>query len=235
MQRSIEGLKGLGDYDLASRLGEIHGELQKRHPSIQDFSLTGRLPASEVVLSPLPPETQRLVEQMKKDGYAVYDTAGKTPVSLKSEGMRYWYLNPKLENVTAAPALLAFKSNPSEFFLAGSLGIPFEEQLKLQKKEKARVKKAYPDTDVISRPSKISELTELALRHFKETGVRILGKDYGFSFTWADTYEDNNRGSYRAYAGRWSGAGGLVVVRLSRSEGVDAGLGLVSLVEIPRK
>src|SRR3989338_6608817 len=97
MNRSIEGLRGLGDHDLAEH--------------------------------PLSAETQKLIEHMKDDGYAVYETTGRTPASLKSDGMRYWFLSDKLAGITAPPALLAFKKAHFEFFLPGSQNIVHDEQV----------------------------------------------------------------------------------------------------------
>src|SRR3989344_1456366 len=193
----------------------------------------------EVVLPPLSPETQRLVEHMQNNGYAVYETAGKTPISLKQEGMCYLRLNPALENVTASPSLLAFKVAPSEFFLAGSKDIPHEEQLKFLPEEQTRVDKQYPSEGLIVREGKLPEWPELALRHFKETsrtgrGVRIFGKDYKRAYTWTDTYESDQPGAGRAAVGRWRWVLGLDVL-LGHPDRVHPVLGLAPLVEIPRK
>lgn len=95
MQRGKEGLIAFGDADLAQQLAEIHNEFQRRHPGVGDIALKGRLPQAigvqnrEAIISPLSAETQRLIEQMGKDGYAVYETTVRTPASLRSDGMRY--------------------------------------------------------------------------------------------------------------------------------------------------
>ena len=116
MRRGKEGLTSLGDHDLAEQLAGIQAELQRRHPGVLDISLTGDFPQAssnpETFLIPLSAETQKLVDHMRKDGFAVYDSLGKTPASVRADGMPFWYLNPALENMSAAPALLAFKTKP---------------------------------------------------------------------------------------------------------------------------
>lgn len=186
--------------------------------------------------TPLSPETQRLVEQLRQDGYAVYDLTGKTPAALKTEGMPFWYVNPGLEHTSVPPSLVAFRPKPSEFFLKGSHNFSYEQQLELLEKEKTRVERKYPAAGFVVRTGKASEWTELAWKHFKATGekVKIFGKDYGYNWTWTDTYESEKLGAYRAFVGRWRETYGLRVV-FGRPDGVSPDLGLASLVEIPRK
>lgn len=122
---------------------------------MDDISLKGKLPQAvgvqnrEAILAPLSAETQKLIEHMRHDGYAVYETTSRTPASLKSDGMRYWFLNDKLADVTAPPALLAFKKAPSEFFLPGSQNIPHDEQVKLLSEEQGKVDKKYPSAGLV--------------------------------------------------------------------------------------
>lgn len=240
MKRSKEALTGLGDHDLASQLADIQTEFQKRHPGMSDISLRGRLPHEvglrnqEAILSPLSAETQELVERMERDGYAVYRTTGRTPASLKSDGMRYCYLNPKLADITAPPALLAFKKAPSEFFLPGSQNIVRAEQVKLLPEEQGRVDKKYPGAGLVVIEGKLPEWTEIALKHFKATGVRIFGCDYGYKFTWTDTYESEKPGADRAGFGSWDGTLGADA-DLWDPDDVDPDLWLASLVKISLK
>jgi len=240
MTRSIEGFEGFGDHDLAEQQAGIKAEFQRRHPGVDDIPLKGRLPRTvgvqnrEAILSPLSAETQKLIEHMRHDGYGVYETTGRTPASLKSDGMHYWFLNDKLADITAPPALLAFKKAPSEFFLPGSQNIVHSEQVKLLPEEQSKVDKKYPGAGLVVREGKLPEWTEIALKHLKATGVRILGRDYGYNYTWTDTYGSEKQGADRACFGRWDEA-----------HGADAGLWvpgrilpdlrLASLVEIPRK
>ncbi|MEK7502295.1 MAG: hypothetical protein AAB609_02110 [Patescibacteria group bacterium] len=184
--------------------------------------------------APLSSETQRLVEHLGRDGYAVYKTSGKTPASLREEGMKYWYLNPGLANLTAEPALLAFKKDPSEFYLRGSYHIPYEDQIRLIPEEQRKVDKKYPDAGLIVRVGHFPEWPELALKHFKAAGVRIHGKDFGYNYTWTDTYGNNKQGAYRALAGCWDGANGFNG-NFWGSGSVSPRLRLAHLVVIPRK
>lgn len=236
MQRSIEGLRALGDPDLVRKQAEIQSEFRKRHPGVNDIPLSGKLFQAtdvrnrEAIRSPLSAETQKLIEQMRSDGYAVYETSGRTPASLKSDGMRYWSLDDKLVDIIAPPALLAFKKAPSEFFLPGSFNILHDEQVKLLPEEQGKVDKKYPSAGLIVREGKLPEWTELAWRHFKATKVRVLGHDYGYSQIWTDTYV----GAYRAAFGRWYGAYGARA-DLWDPDSVFPFLRLASLVEIPRK
>jgi len=240
MNRSIEGFTRLGDHDLADRQAGIQAEFQKRHPGMDDVPLRGRLPQAvgvrnqEATPSPLSAETQKLVEHMRSDGYAVYETTGRTPASLKSDGMRYWFLNDKLADLTAPPALLAFKKNSSEFFLPESQNVIHSEQVKLLLEEQSEVDKRYPNAGLVVREGKLPEWTEIALRHFKTTGVRIFGRDYGYNLTWTDTYESEKPGASRAYFGSWGEANGAVA-SLWNSGHVHPHLRLASLVEISRK
>lgn len=188
----------------------------------------------EVVRTPLSLEIQKLVEHMEKDGFAVYETAGKTPGSLRGEGMKYWYLNPALEDLTAEPALLAFKKDPAEFYLRGNQNIPFEDQLGLLEERKLQNERKYPGAGLITRVGHFPEWPELGLKHFKATGVRIHGKDYGFNYTATDTYESEKRGARRAVAGYWHETYGFHGL-LWGPDDVLPGLGLAPLVEIPRK
>lgn len=190
----------------------------------------------EITLPPLSAETQKLVEHMTRDGYAVYDTLGKSPAVVRAEGMKFWFLDPKLEDVTVAPALVAFKTNPSELFLKGSQNISHEEQVKLLEEEKARVAKLYPDAGLVVREGKLPEWIELSWRHFKETPqhVRLFGKDFGYNYTWTDTYESDQPGAYRADFGNWRWMFGADA-NLWHPDGVHPHVGLASLVEIPRK
>lgn len=188
----------------------------------------------EIILPPLSPETRKLIEQMRGDGYAIYETFGKSPAAFRPEGMRYWFLNHKLAERTAAPALLAFKKDPSESFLPGSQNISHGEQVKLIPEEQARVAKQYPGTELVVREGKVSEWTELAWKNFQETKVRIFGKDFGFNWTWTDDYESDEPVADRASVGYWDGRVGLHVL-LRHPDRVAPDLGLASLVEIPRK
>ena len=240
MNRSIEGLIRLREHDLAEKQADIKAELQKRHPDIRDFSLKGRLPQAggvqnrEAILPPLSAETQKLVEHMKHDGYVVYETTSRSPASLRSDGMHYWFLNDKLADIIASPALLAFKKAPSEFFLPGSQNIVHDEQVKLFPEEQVKVDRKYPGAGLVVKEGKLPEWTEVALKHFKATGVRIFGRDYGCNYTWTDTYGSEKPGAYRARFGRWLGAFGANV-NLWPPGDVYPDLGLASLVEIPRK
>ncbi len=181
-------------------------------------------------------ETQRLVEQLKQEGYAIYDLVGKTPVTLRTEGMSFRYINPGLENASTLPSLVAFRPNPSEFFLKGSQGIPYEAQLNLLKKEQERVEKQYPGASLVARVGKPSEWAEVAYEHFKATDgrVRIFGRDYVYISTWTDAYESDEPGADRAAVGNWHETDGLHV-NFALPDGVHPRLGLASLVEIPRK
>lgn len=238
MSRSIEGFRGFGDHDLAEQQASIQAEFQRRHPGIDDISLKGKLPQAagvqnpETILRPLSAETQILVEHMKHDGYAVYETTGRTPASLKSDGMRYWFLNAKLANITAPRTLLAFKKAPSELFLPGSHNIAHDEQVKLLVEEQEKVDKKYPGTGLVVKEGKLPEWTEVALKHFKTTGARIFGDDYGYNYTWTDTYESEESGADRARFGGWDEAAGADAF-LWHPGAVGSGLGLASLVEIP--
>lgn len=142
-------------------------------------------------------------------------------------------MNDKLAGLTASPALLAFRKALSELFLPGSQNIPHDEQVKLLPQEQAKVDKKYPGTGLIVREGKLPEWTELALKHFKTTGVRIFGRDYRYEFTWTDTYENEKLGAYRAIFG-WAESDGAVAL-LWLPDDVLPLLGLASLVEIPRK
>ncbi len=189
---------------------------------------------TEWARSPLSKETQKLIERMEKDGYAIYQAYGKTPGSLTEEGMRYSYLNPQLDNLTAEPAILAFKIDPSQFYLRGSQNIPFEDRVKLLPEEQERVDKEYPSAGLIVRVGHFPEWPELALMHFKKTGVRIHGKDYGYNWTWTDTYESDQPGARRAVAGYWNATNGFLGDFWDPGN-VDPGVGLAPLVVIPRK
>ena len=211
MKRSIEGFRGLGDHDLADKqAGGIQAEFQ------------------------ISAETQKLIERMRDDGYAVYEKTGRTRASLRSDGMRYFFLNDKLADVTAPPALLAFKKAPSNFFLPGSQNIVHNEQVKLLPEEQRKVDKKYPNAGLVVKEGKLPEWTEVALKHFKATGVRILGRDYGYNYTWTDTYENEESGAHRAYFGSWDETNGAAV-RLWNPDFVYPNWRLASLVEIPRK
>lgn len=239
MRRAKEALGEFGDLDLAKQQAKILAEFQRRHPGMEDVSLTGKLSQlqtarSEVVLPPLSPETQRIVERMRHGGYAIYETTGKTPVAVKSEGMKFWYLNPRLEDLTAVPALLAFRKAPSEFFLPGGHNIPHDEQVKLIPGEQAKVDAKYPGAGLVVREGKLSEWIELAWEHFRATDVRIFGRDYGYKSTWTDTYESKQPGARRASVGRWLEADGADAFLWGPGR-VFPLLGLALLVEIPRK
>lgn len=188
----------------------------------------------EAILSPLSAETQKLIEHMRSDGYAVYETTGLTPASLQADGMRYGFLNEKLADITAPSALLAFKKSPSELFLPGSQNILHDEQVKLLPQEQVKIDKKYSGAGLIVREGKLPEWTEVALQHFKATGVRIFGRDYGHNYTWTDTYESEKQGAYRAHFGDWRESDGADA-RLWRPGAVGPSLGLASLVKIPRK
>lgn len=239
MERSVAGLKSHGDYDLAKEAARILEEFQKRHPGVGDIPSRGRLlqprtVRTELVFPPLSPETQKLIERMLGDGYAVYATTGRTPASLRADGMRYLSLDDKLADITAPPALLAFKKAPPEFFLPGSFNIPHDEQVKLIPAEQANVDAEYPGAGLIVDEGGFPEWTEVALQHFKVTGVRILGKDFGYRSTWTKTYGSNDRGASRADFGHWRETGGAHADLWGPGH-VLPHLGLAALVRIPWK
>lgn len=203
-------------------------------PRAQETGKTVKSAKTEWAGSSLSKETQKLIERMEKDGYGVYQASSKTPGSLREKGMRYSYLNPKLEDLTAGPAILAFKIDPSRFYLRGSQNIPFEDQVKLLPEEQERVDKEYKSAGLIVRVGHFPEWPELALMHFKKTGVRIHGKDYGYNWTWTDTYESDQQGADRAVAGYWAGTVGFYGYFWSPGV-VFPSLRLAPLVVIPRK
>ena len=238
MSRSAEQLAELADFngmhEYANDLREA-ARKNKERGGLEEFPKNPTISSQiEVVRTSLSKETQRLVEHLGRDGYAVYETSGKTPGSLREEGMKYWYLNPALEDLTAEPALLAFKKDPSEFYLQGSDNIPFEDQVKLIPEEQHKVDRKYPDAGLLVRVGHFPEWPEIALAHFKETGVRIHGKDFGFNYIWTDTYESENRGASRAIAGPWDETDGFNG-HFWFPRVVSPDLRLAPLVVIPRK
>lgn len=242
MSRSAEQLAELaeqsGMHEYANDLREAARKNRERG-GLEKFTETSSAqspstPSIEAVQAPLSAETQRLLEQMRQDGYAVYEILGKTPRSLREEGMRYSYLNPVLENLTAEPELLAFKKDPSKFYLRGSDHIPYEDQIRLIPEEQRKVDKKYPDAGLVVRVGHFPEWPELALKHFKAAGVRIHGKDFGYNYTWTDTYENNKLGAGRALAGSWNEANGFNGF-FWEPDAVHPSLRLAPLVVIPRK
>lgn len=224
---------------LRKRQLAILAEFKKRHPDIDDILLTGepsqfQTARPEVFLSPLSSEIQALVEKMRGGGYAIYETTGKTPVAVKGEGMKFRHLHRQLEDLTAVPALLAFKKSPLGFFLPGSHNICHDEQVKLIPGEQARVDRVYPGAGLVVREGKLSEWTELAWKYFRATKVRLFGRDHGYNSTWTDTYESEQSGADRADFGIWGETYGADA-RLWWPDGVFPLLGLASLVRIPRK
>lgn len=181
-------------------------------------------------------EARRLVEHMRGDGYAVYKTSGVIPAQIKREDMKFWFLNPGLENLSSEPALLAFKPNPQDFFLRGSHNIPHEDMLELLEEERKRVEREYPGAGLITREGQAPEWIELPLRHFNATDrrTRLFGRDFGYNYTWTDTYENGQPGARRALVGDWYEAGGLNAF-FWRPGYVGPDLRLAPLVEIPRK
>ena len=171
---------------------------------------------------------------MVRDGYAVYETLGKTPAGVRGEGMKFCFLDSNLEDFSEPPALLAFKKKPSEFFLRGSHSILHDEQVKLIPEEQHKVDKKYPGDGLVVDEGELSEWIELAWTHFQATGrkVRLLGKVFGDNLTWTKTYERN--GAYRACFGNWDEARGADA-RFWKSGYAKPRLGLAPLVEIPRK
>src|SRR3989344_2689150 len=85
----------------------------------------------------------------ERDGYAVYETLGKTPAGVRGEGMKFCFLDSNLEDFSEPPALLAFKKKPSEFFLRGSHSILHDEQVKLIPEEQHKVDKKYPGDGLV--------------------------------------------------------------------------------------
>jgi hypothetical protein len=190
-------------------------------------------PRIEIARQPLSAETQRLIEHLGRNGYAIHNLAGKTLTTLENEGMPFWKKSHDLDHVSAPPGLVAFKQNPSDFFLRGSLNTPYEKQLDLLEEEKTKVEREYPDAGLIVRVGKPSEWAEAAFEHFKGTNVRIFGTDYGLTPTWADAY--HSRYNSRAYVGFWNAATyrGLEI-DFQSSDYAGSLMGLAPLVEIPR-
>ena len=206
--------------------------------ALEEIRLIKQLPHAAMAEAPnvqrLSKETQRLVEYLKKDGYAVYDYAGRTPLQVKKDGMRFWYLNPILENLSSDPSLLAFKSAPEDFYLRGSQKLPHEKQLELLAQERQSVERAYPSAGLITREWHAPELIDLSLQHLKTTKIRLQGKDFGYSYTWTDTCSSDQQGAYRASVGPWDETFGLDA-DFWRSGGVGPRLRLAPVVEITRK
>ncbi len=183
--------------------------------------------------TPLSKETQKLVEHLRKDGYVAYGTLGASPHMLRSEGMPFSYVDPKLEDLSFSSSLVAFKPEPASLFLPGSKNHPYEKQQEILEEEKVRVEKKYPGAGLIVREG--VEWPELSWQHFNATDrrVRLFGADYGFAYTWMPKYESNKQSASRAIAGRWFDQDGFHVY--FRHPGyVDPHLRLASLVEIPR-
>ncbi len=221
-----------------ARVDELVDSLRRQDLLPERFSTqkpqVAKVAKAEAVRIPLSAETQRLVERLRRDGLAVYQTEGKTPIQLTSEGMKYWFLNPALEDRVSEPALLAFRPNPQDFFLKGSQNIPWDTQVELLDEEIQRFERQYPDSGMVMRVGHLPEWTELSWKHFQATKVRPFGRDFGFNHTWTDTYENERPGARRADVGRWDGAHGLSA-DLWGPDDVLPDLGLAPLVEIPQK
>ncbi len=186
----------------------------------------------ELSISPLPKETQQLIEHLKKDGMVIYDLSGKTPVALHGEGMRFSYVNPVLENFSSKPSLVAFNPHPDKFFLQGSLKLPHVQQLELLDQEKILVEKAYSGAGLLVREWYAPELIEATHSHFKATDQKLFGPDHNFNWTWTNTYASEQAGADRAYVGDWGDVG--LVVSFVNPDFVYPSLGLAPVVEIPR-
>ena len=209
---------------------------------------------TEIVLSGLSPETRQLIKEMQgQDGYAVYATAGNTPAAairverqpllyldsqeklVRFDGIPFSHLSSKLTDVSAAPALLAFRPKPSAIFLPRSKNIPHDDQLKLIPAEQERVDRKYPGAGLVVREGALPEWIELGFAHFKAgERVRIFGPKYGYSSTWTSTYESEKPGADRAYFGSWDETVGPSGT-LFHHDAVDPHWGLAVVVEIPMK
>lgn len=227
--------------ELLARAEVFREHLAKTDPGNQDLvSIDADIAQRQARIQQLEhlassPETQRLIEHLKTDGYAVYDLLGKPPAALRTEGMYFSFVNHALEHVTATPSLVAFKKRRAEFFLSGSRDSRFKRHLELLEEEKARVERKYPGAGLIVRVGKPSEWAELAFKHFNAPngGVSIFGSEYGHNFTWADAYKSDQAGAFRAVVGGDEADGLDIDFRLLGD--VDYRLGLAPLVEIPRK
>jgi len=222
------GITSVADFvDFLQSKGELPEEFATKPKTI-------KTPKIEVARLPLSRETQRLVEHLRKDGYTVYDYSGRTPAQVRVDGMRFWYLNPALEDLSSNPALLAFKPAPEGFYLRGSQNIPHERQLELLAEEAAGVEKKYPSARLITREWHAPEIIDVSLQHFRNTGDRLQGKDFGYNYTWTDTYTSDKQGADRAFVGGWNEVYGLSAYFWYPGN-VYPHLGLASVVEILRK
>lgn len=210
---------------LAKAISSLHDAWRSQYG---DFALPTQ--SRRELVKPLSKETQKLIEQMRNDGYAVYETEGLSPAVLRSDGMPFWSLNSRLENSGSDPALVALRPEPSRLFLPGSKSLPYGEQLKLIPEEQARIDGAYPNAGLKIREGR--EWPELAWKHFKATGTRLFGTDFDYAYTWMPIYESDDQGARRAIAGRWGDRFGFFV-DFDRPDRVGPGLGLAFLVEIP--
>ncbi len=190
---------------------------------------SGRLPIdTEPIKKPLPVETLRLIEHVKKSGgYAVYEIPLESPNSLQDQER----------------SILAFRPDPLNIFLRGSQGLPYEQQLERLEAEKAAVELRYRDSGIIVRVGKPTEWKRVASEHFKATEgrARIFGDQYGDTCTWADanidiaaSHRSSPGGSRRAIVGPWEENSGLKVY-FGIPNSTDSRLGLAPILEIPHK
>jgi len=186
-----------------------------------------RIKTSRPDVTDVSAETEGLPEYLRDNGYFVLSLTGKTPVALRIEGMRFSYLGPALEHVSASPSLVAFKPYP---FLKESFNASNEKQLRLLAAVQKETEEEFPGAGLIVRTWRLSELLEVGKKFFEATGIRILGIEHGHPSTWVD-YQ---AGGKRASVGPWLINNGLDV-RFRTADDIDWNLGLAVVTEIPRK
>lgn len=185
----------------------------------------------EPVCVPLSKGTENLIEKLGGNGFVTYETDGLSPRTLREKGMPIVSGYPTLEDISATPALVAFRPDPSGLFLPRSINVPYEKQLEILEGNKAQVERQYPGSGLKVREA--VEWPELIWKHYVHTGVQLFGQDYNYACTWMPVYDEDTPGAYRAVVGRWSKRFGLLIDFFHPDDAVR-GLGLATVLEIPR-
>lgn len=204
-QAALAGLQSLRNaVDFAAK----KGWLSRRLPKVSSSPIQEGLNISETfVFLPYTDEEKRI---LKEDGAVIYSLEGETIQVQREGGRKFWYVVDAGERFLTLPSRVmevAIYPDPERFFVPDSFNKTKAQQEELVRKDgqELRVRLGIGDLEEIL--PEAPEATEVLFKHLDETGVRLLGENYGYRYIRTNT-PINSVGSIVAHVGSFGAGGG---------------------------
>lgn len=215
-------------------LQETLDKLPKDHPDRQRISSMLKDVQKHISTRSFPEQLSEPItwsdeerEVLVKDGAVLYLPTGETINAQKQNNRPFWYVSEgyiidgrnRLLDFPSRLIEIAIYPDPERFFAPGTFGKSKAAQEDLLKEDRDQLRKRTGLENLDQILPEASEGTERIFKYFDETGIRLLGVDYGYRWIRTNT-PTNKSGSLFALVGRFRDVvGGLGVFVFSHDRG----------------